>query len=228
MAALMTFDSLSADLAEYCERTNNAVFLTQVPKLINLAENRIAADLKQQGFQTVVTGQFRAVDFTSPVNVLAKPRWWRETISFSWYDDTPDPTTQVPYGNRPLLLRSLEYVKNYWTNPAQTGSPRFYADYNAKMFLIAPSPAAVGGVGPNFELVYYARLEPLDLTNQVNWLTENAPQALLFAAMEESHMFLKNYAAAATWKGRYDEQKSSLLGENSERLADRSEVVVRG
>ena len=33
---------------------------------------------------------------------------------------------------------------------------------------------------------------------------------------------------AASWKGRYDEQKSSLLGENAERLADRSEVVVRG
>ena len=229
MAAIMTFSTLKTDVTAYCERNNNAVFIEQLPRLIMLAENRLALEAKQQGFQTVVTGTFQTFGtLADPAYLLRKPSWWRETISFTYNDTTINAATGLAYGWTPVRLRSLEYVKNFWPVSSQPGKPRFYADYNAQNFLIAPSPNLTNGYNFEFELAYYARLQPLSEESEVNWLTENVPQLLFYAAMAEAQLFLKNHDKAATWLALYNDQKGALLGENAERLADRSEVVTRG
>src|SRR5674476_224490 len=134
-----TWTNLFDLIPKYAERTDTA-FAAQIPTFISLAENRLAVDMKQQGFQSVVTG-------TLPLTPdMAKPAFWKETISFN-----------ITSGSErsQLFLRSLEYVRNYWPNDSLTGTPRFYADYNISNFLLAPTPASA----LNFELVYYARLD---------------------------------------------------------------------
>ena len=70
-----TYTELLTLIPQWAERQDSA-FADQVPTFISLAENRIAVDMKQQGFQAVVTG-------TLPLSeVLAKPAFWKETISF--------------------------------------------------------------------------------------------------------------------------------------------------
>lgn len=210
MAFALTYDSLAAQMPSYMERSD-AKYLAQIPALITYAENRLAADMKQQGFLSVVRGTFVAGN-----NTLQKPAFWRETVSFTFLDST---------GKwQPIKLRSLEYIKNIYQLSSTQGSPRFYADYNAQNFMFGPAPDDDYA----FELSYYARLQPLDASNQVNWLTANAPQTLLYACILESHLWAKNMDKAAFWKGQYDDQKGSILGENQERLADRGEVVSRG
>lgn len=207
MSASLTYSSLLTQVPGYLERSD-AALTAQLPTLIMLAENRLATDMKQQGFQAVVKGNLSAT--------IAKPAFWRETISFNY----KDPVT----GWQPLRLRALEYLKNYWPVQSSTSTPRFYADYNFQNFLVAPSPDSAY----EFELVYYARLDPLDDSNQTNWLTLNAPQCLLYACILEAQLWLKNDAKAAFWQSQYDNQKQGLLQETAERLGDRSEVVTRG
>lgn len=208
MAQNFTYTELIALVPAYVERTDPA-FALQIPTFIALAENRLATDMKQQGFQSVVKGNL-------PVQAsMPKPSFWRETISFSFLDATS--TIQT------LQLRSLEYVKSYWPNQATTGLPRFYADYNATNFLLAATPSAAF----TFELVYYARLQPLNANNQSNWLTLNAPQALLYAILLEACLWLKSPDKIAMWQAQYDAAKGSLLSENAERMADRNSVVTR-
>jgi hypothetical protein len=178
-----------------------------------LAENRLATDMKQQGFQSVVSGTFTV---GAAGAVIAKPAFWRETISFNFKDPT--------VGWLPMRLRALEYLKNFWPLQSATQPPRFYADYNFTNFLVAPSPDQAY----DFELAYYARLDPLGPDNQTNWLTVNAPQCLLYACLLEAQLWLKNEAKAAFWKAQYDDQKGGLMQETAERLGDRSEVVTRG
>lgn len=213
MAEVMTYNSLVTSIRTYSERpADDTEFIAEIPRLVMLAENRIATDMKQQGFQSVVTGAFTA---GAPGAVIAKPAFWRQTISFQYLDPT--------LGWQPVYLRNLEYLKSYWPNAASLGTPKFYADYNFQNFFVAPSPAAAYA----FELVYYARLQPLDAANQVNWLTVNAPQVLLYACLLEAQLYLKNTDRAAFWKAQYDDQKGGILNENAERLADRNEVVTR-
>lgn len=204
----ITYASLVTLIPAYQERYDTA-FIDQIPTFINFAENRIATDMKQQGFQSVVTTSL-------PTNgVMQKPAWWRETISFSYTDAT---------GVRhPVFLRNLEYCRNYWPNSTLTDVPKFYADYNVANFLVVPTPASALDV----ELVYYARLQPLSEDVQTNWLTANAPQALFYACMLEANIFAKNGDAAAKWEQLYNGARSGIQAENMERTADRSEVVTR-
>lgn len=192
-------------LPSWLERKDDA-FKQRIPDFINLAENRIATDMKQDGFQAVVTG---ALD---PSNVQPKPVFWRETISYT-----------VKIGNRwvDLKLRSLEYVKRYWPSPILTGDPVYYADYNFQHFYIAPTPPEKLA----FELCYYARLEPLNESHQENWITLNAPQALLFAALLEAAMWCKNPAAEQKWMQQYQIAVGGILKEDGNRKEDRNARV---
>lgn len=209
MAQNFTYPELLALVPTYVERTDTA-FIAQIPTFISLAENRLATDMKQQGFQSVVKG------FLPLQAAMPKPSFWRETISFSYTDATS--TIQT------LQLRSLEYVKSFWPNQANTGLPRFYADYNVSNFLLAATPNTAFA----FELVYYARLQPLNVNNQSNWLTLNAPQALLYAILLEACLWLKAPDKIALWQQQYEASKGALLNENSERMADRNSIVTRG
>jgi len=203
-----TYTNLLTLVPQYAERTDDA-FASQIPTLISLAENRLATDMKQQGFQAVVTGTLPTT------STMAKPSYWKETISL-YYTDTS--------GNRlPIFLRPLEYVRNYWPNSSLTELPKFYADYNATHFLFGPTPSSPFA----FELVYYARLQPLGATNDSNWMTLNAPQALLAAVMVEACRFIKNPARQATWEDMYQSSSGGLKQENSERQADRTTVFTR-
>ena len=203
-----TYTQLQTLVPQYAERTDTA-FSAQVPTFIALAENRIATEVKQQGFQAVVSG---ALPTTA---TLAKPSYWRETISFNFTDTTG--------ARRQLLLRPLEYVRNFWPNEALQDLPRFYADYNATHFLVGPTPVSAF----NFELVYYARLQPLGASNDINWLTINAPQLLFAATMVEASRFAKNAARQASWEEMYQSSVAGLKQENSERQADRTTVFTR-
>lgn len=202
----MTYDQLVASLTSYSVR-KDAAFLDSVPRFIMLAENRIATDMKQQGFQTVVTGTLPAN------NVMAKPSWWRETLSFKF---------QVAGVYQPLNLRSLEYCQNYWPDPSVVGPPRFYADYNATNFYLCGTP----DFQYPFELTYYARLDPLSPEHQENWITLNAPQALLYAAMLEAALWRQNDTEVAKWSAQYQSAAGGQDKEDNERVVDRN-VVVR-
>lgn len=200
-----TFNKLVEVIKSYSER-NDQPFLDQIPGFITLAENRLATQMKQQGFQAVVRGTF------DPGYTLKKPAFWRETISFSYL---------VNGEWKPLFLRSLEYLKEYWPIASATSAPAYYADYNVSNFYIAPTPPQ----GYDFELVYYARLDPLTESHQENWLTLNAPQALVYACLLESALWRKNATEQGKWQQQYAEAMQTLLAENRERLADRNSGV---
>lgn len=184
-------------------------FIAEVPTFISLAENRIAAEMKQQGFQVTVTS-------TLPTDgVMEKPAWWRETISFSY--------TNAAGKRIPLFPRTVQYCQNYWPDSSETGQPKFYADYNVSNYLIVPTPVSAF----ECELLYYARLEPLSAANDSNWMTLNAPHALFYAVMMEANIFLKNKAKLDEWTALYTGARDGMLSENKERITDKASIVTR-
>jgi hypothetical protein len=205
----LDYNELLRQIPNYCERRDPA-FLNELPSFINLAENRMAADLKQQGFQAVVSGPLPNSDS------MEKPAFWRQTISFS---------VKLGVGARsPVYLRSYEFLRACYPDSSKAGVPRYYADYNATHFALGPTPSAAY----EFELLYYARLTPLSEDNTINWMTLNAPQALLAACVLEASLWTKNDGRIALWKTEYEAAKSALLSENQERLGDRAVKVQRG
>lgn len=207
MAYAMTFASLQVDLRRYLERgftlADDPYVYEQLPRLINMAERRIARDLKIQGFIVAVT-----TPLSVGVSTYAKPNRWRETISM---------TTKSGNTVTPVFTRSYEYCRSYWPDDTQTGQPQFYADYDYSHWLLVPTP----NDDYDLEVLYYELPVLLDDTQQTNWLTDYAPNLLLFAALLEATPFLKNDERITTWQNFYQSAANALNTEDLKKILDR-------
>ena len=205
---VLTYDSLTSTVLQYLERQDQAV-VNFIPTAISLAEFEIAQEIK-------TLGQLEVVDSTMQVGnpVIPKPARWRKTVSMTVVDSS---------GNKqPLLLRRLEYINSYWPVVTQTDLPLYYGDYDYDHWIIAPTPDQ----SYSFEALCYTRLQPLDSNNQTNWLTQNAPNAMLFGTLKQTAPFLKNDARLALWSQMFTEALNALKTEDVSRVGDRSAVAV--
>jgi hypothetical protein len=206
-AVVMTYDSLVADIESYLERTDAAT-VDKIPTFIMLAEQQIATQIKFLGNLTVNESTMILGD-----PVIAKPARWHKSVSFN---------VVVNGVRQPVLLRKYEYIREYWPNATLTDVPKFYCDYDYEHWLIGPTPAD----DYTFEVLYYERVQPLDSSNQSNWFTQYAPQALLYGSLLQAMPFLKNDERIPMWRAEYDIAMSSLKTEDTLRIADRQAIAV--
>ena len=204
MAYTMTYTSLLEDVRRYLERgfseeTDPLVF-EQLPHLVNLAERRISRELKVEGF-------IRAVEATlvPGVSVYEKPDRWRTTVSMA-------------VDGNPIFGRVYEFCKAYWPDDTQLSTPQYYAEYDYRHWMITPTPDAV----QTLEVIYYEQPRFLDDEFQTNFLTEYAPDLLLYATLLEATPFLKKDERIQTWQQMYDRAAQAFNGEDLKRILDRT------
>jgi hypothetical protein len=203
---VMTYDSLNTMVLQYLERSDPAV-IEAIPTFITLAEFEIAQQIK-------TLGQMQVVESTMEIGnpVIQKPARWRKTVSMEVSSN----------GNKsPVLLRKYEYLKSYTPNTATTGLPLYYADYDYDHWLVAPTPDQAYP----FEVLYYERIAPLSSANQTNWITQNAPNAMLFGTLLQAMPFLKN-DARQIFQQKYQEAIAALKLEDVSRVGDRQAVAI--
>jgi hypothetical protein len=203
----MTYDSLVENIQSYLERTDTAT-LEKIPLFIMLTEQIIASQIKFLGNLTVNTSTM-----TASTSIIDKPARWHKTVSMN---------ITVAGERQPVLLRKYEYLREYWPNATSTGTPVFYSDYDYTHWLVAPTP----DLAYTFEVLYYERIQPLDSSNQTNWFTIYAPQALLYGSLLQAMPFLKNDERMTMWKANYDQIMQTLMAEDKLRIADRQAVVM--
>jgi hypothetical protein len=205
-AAVMTYDSLTTDITQYLER-NDAAVVNQIPSFIMLAEFEIAEQIKTLGQQQVVESTM-----TVGEPVIPKPARWRKTVSMN---------VTVSGQIQPILLRKYEYLRQYAPSSTTTSTPLYYSDYNYDNWLVAPTPDQAY----SFEVLYYERLAPLSSTNQTNWITQNAPNAMLYGTLLQAMPFLKN-DQRQIFQQKYTEAMQVLKQEDQLRLADRQAMAI--
>lgn len=203
---VMTYDSLTSTVLQYLERRDQAT-VNAIPTFITLAEFEIAEQIK-------TLGQLQVAESTMLADnpLLQKPARWRKTVSMS---------VTVDGKKKPVLLRKYEYLKNYWPDDTQTDVPLYYSDTNWDHWFLAPTPDQDYA----FEVLYYERIAPLSSTNQTNWLTQNAPNAMLFGTLLQAMPFLKN-DQRQIFQQKYTEAMQTLKGEDVARVGDRQAVAV--
>lgn len=203
---VLTYDSLTSTVLQYLERKDKAV-VDAIPTFITLAEFEIAEQIK-------TLGQLQIAETTLSTGnpVVQKPARWRKTVSMN---------ITVNGKKQPVLLRKYEYLKNYWPDTNQISNPLYYADTDWDHWYLAPTPDQDYAM----EVLYYERIAPLSSTNQTNWLTQNAPNAMLFGTLLQAMPFLKN-DARAIFQQKYTEAMQALKGEDVARVGDRQAVAV--
>ncbi len=198
MSVIQTYDSLVLNVQQYMER-NDPDFIAQIPNLIALAESNIAAELKTF-LQLIVVETSLAQNQT----VLNKPARWRKTVS-------------MKTNGKPMLLRSQDYIAQYLSE-ADSGLPKYYADYDFNNWNFAPLPDQAYPV----EIIYYAEIQPLDESNQQNLWTAIAPQAMLYGTLLQAQGYLKALDKLPVWKSYYNDAIMALKKEDNSRRVDRN------
>lgn len=207
MAFAMTYTTLLSTAADYLERDDLAASL---PVFVRFAEKKCARVLKAQLATTTVTDTLTA---NNPL--VTKPERWIETVSFT-----------VMSANTVTVLkkRARETIQQMYPDTTVTGLPKYYAEWQENYYYLGQTPDQAY----NFELVIYQEPVPLDSGNQTNYLTDVAPDLLLYSTLLEATGYLKNDDRLAVWQAARDESIQQLTGLDVRRQTDRQQKREKG
>jgi len=174
-----TYATLKSAVEDYCE-TSETTFVNDLPVFIKEAEERILKNVELPVFRSNVTGTATADNpyLSTPSDFLAP------------YSLAVIASNVYTY----LLFKHVSFIRDYTPNASTTGLPKYYALFDDTTFLLAPTPDnPSAGVDYTFELHYKYR--PASLTagaeGGTTWLSDNAPDALLYGTLVEAATFLK-------------------------------------
>ena len=169
-----TLTTLTQSIKDWTEN-DESTFTAEIPFFISNAEERIFKSVDLDYFRKNVTGSM-----TSGNKFLQKPSDYLAAHSLSYVNTNSE--------NVFLLQKDVNFIQEYTANPATTGEPIYYAQFDVDNFIVAPTPNADLAV----ELHYYYRPASLNVDdNGTTWISTNAPDALLYASLVEAYTFMK-------------------------------------
>jgi len=186
-----TYAQLKTAIQDFAENTETS-FVTHLPDFIRAAEDRIFKLVDLEVFRKNATS-----NLTSSDPYLSVPSDYLSAFSMSITRDS---------AKEFLLQKDVNYLQEYSPNPATTGVPKYYAFFDIDNFILAPTPDSNYAV----ELHYYYR--PASLTagadSGTTWLSENAPNALLYGSLVEAYIYMKGEQDVL---GMYEKQFQEAL-----------------
>jgi hypothetical protein len=168
-----TFTTLKTAIQDYTQNSETT-FVSQLSRFILNAEERILKECQLDVFRKNVQGSA-----TSGNQYLSKPTDFLSQNSLSVINSS---------NKEFLLYKQVTALQDYTPNPATTGTPKYYADWDNDTFLLAPTPDS----NYTMELHYFYR--PTSITESADgtsWLGTNAELALLYGSLVEAYTFMK-------------------------------------
>ena len=197
---MTTYAELVQNIKDFME-DDGTEFSNEIDKFIDLAELRISRDVITPEFKRKVTSAFTANDpfLTMPTDLVTLEH------------------LQVINSNvrTLLLLKSDEFITEYWPNRTSTGIPKYYTYFDTSTIYVAPTPSS----NLSLELSYKRRLPALSSSNTSNWTSINAADALLYACLIEASVFNRNYNLQDRYTAMYQQAVKAINNEQSNKLS---------
>lgn len=193
--AFNNFDTLVSTVLGYTENSDTE-FLSALPNIITIAENRITRDLDTYGYVCHFTVSATPSDpfITKPTNTLY--------IKNLEYVDSSG-------GRHFLNKKTDEFLKLYWPDRTSAGNPEYYSEWDQETIIVAP-PTSSGGI---YEVAIVAQPTILTSAHVSNWHTNYAMNALFFATMVEAYSFMKKWDSIEMWEIRYQGEVAKIKKE---------------
>ena len=209
-----TFTTLKTAIQDYTDNTETT-FVNQLPRFILNAEERILKESQLDDFRKNVSGTV-----TQSVKFLTKPTDFLSPFSLSVVNSS---------NNEFLLYKHVTFIQDYTPDPATTGVPRYYGDWDENSFIMAPTPDGNYAV----ELHYFYRPQSITASDDgTSWLGTNAELCLLYGSLMEAYTFMKGETELLTlYNSRFQESIEWLknLGEGEQTQDQyRYDVVRKG
>ena len=204
-----TYAELKTAIQQYADNTETT-FVANLPTFIKTVEERILKSVDLETFRKNVTGTIQQNS-----QYLAVPSDYLASFSLS----ARYAGAEAVSGIKPktfLLQKDVNYIQTYTPDPTDTtasrlqvGFPAYYAYFDENNFIVAPVPDA----DYTMELHYFYRPQSLTAVgdNNTTWLSENAPNAMLFGSLVEANLYMKGEQdMAQMYEIRYQESLARL------------------
>jgi hypothetical protein len=163
----MNYTDLVNELKGECEY-EEADFVASIPNFFARAEERILRDVDLPAFHQT--------DQTS-------------TQSANKFLSTPDGYLYSHYlmvNGRMLLPKQVDWIAECYPPGTSNGAPIYYAQWDENSIVMGPTPGAIYDVE-----LRYTRLPETISTADETWLSNNAHRALLYAALVEAAIYMR-------------------------------------
>lgn len=199
---MSTFTELKSDIVKWLNREGMTAVVDMADDFLGLAERRTYRNLDLRPFETAVATTTASLalpaDFLRMKNV--------------WVTNNGDPVT--------VRGTSLQVVQREQAKVPTV--PKWYTLLGDNIVL-GPEPDQPYSL----DYVYYANLAPLSDVNTSNWLSTNVPELLLFGALLEACLYLKDDNRASLWASRYEEVAKSLVEQEDRQDKEGGSLQVR-
>ena len=190
----MNYAELVQTIRRYTDVDSNVFSDSVLDTFITMAENRILRDIDLDYFKKESTGSLTSGNkfLGAPSDILTH-RYLMVTVS----------------GDQVFLdFRDTSFMKEYWPDGTDTGIPKYYSVWDQNTFYIAPTP------GSNYpvEIGYIYRPAQLSTLNPTTWISNNAPEALLYACLIQAYSYTKGPADMLNYFNQSYQQAIQGLG----------------
>jgi hypothetical protein len=196
---MSTYAEIQTDVVAWLNREGFTELIANVPTFIQMALRRVYRAANLNAMETPVS--FSTDVDTVPADLLRMK------------------TMTIIQGGGTREVNGGAY-KRVAALQGASGCPQSY-NIIGTTFRWGPTPDQVY----SGEIVYYAPLDALVNDEDTNWLTDNAPELILFGALLEAALYLKDDQRGAVWQSRFDQTLGDL--EESERNMDKEPGSLR-
>jgi hypothetical protein len=169
-----TYAQLETAIQDFTENSETS-FVNNLPVFIRGAEDRIFTLVDLELFRKNATAQLTVGDpyLSVPTDYLAPFSFQIITTNYKEFLENKD----------------VNFVQQYAVDAGINTTPKYYSVFDVNNFIVGPTP----NLAYDVELHYYYR--PASITagaaSGTSWLSENAPNALLYGSLVEAYTYMK-------------------------------------
>tara|TARA_R100000995_G_scaffold79020_1_gene49911 strand:- start:432 stop:1112 length:681 start_codon:yes stop_codon:yes gene_type:complete len=218
---MTTYSELVDQIRSYTETSTDVLTTTIVNDFISQAELRIFREVDLDIYRDY---QYATLTVSNPF--VALPGSTPSTMAFVRYATIYKTTGATANDRIRLLQKDVSYMNEYWPNRTSTGDPKYYAMWDQNTIYLAPTP----NHAYNIELALNRNETGLSGANTTTWVSQNAPQVLLYACLIEAFKFLKGpYDLLAQYEKSYQEavQRLAIEQQGRRRRDEYQDGVIR-
>lgn len=211
----------------YCESTESS-FVSQIPKFVQLAEQRIFNTVQLPATRLTATCTYTAGSSSLSITSAGGKVLAIHSISFK----PPTASTTEYY----LLNKDINFLRESFPDSAATGTPEYYAldtqdgsstSQSTTSLKVAPTP----NVSASGNIIYFGYPASITASDPgYTWLGNNFDTALLYGAIREAYTYLKGETdLASQYEAKYQEAVALLkvLGDGKDRQDSYRTVQAR-
>ena len=184
----MNYTALSNAIQAYTENTE-ANFVAEIPTFVQQAEQRIYNSVQFPSLRKNMTGVVQSGN-----KYLSAPDDFLAVYSLAVITDYGTALESYEY----LLNKDVNFIRQAYPTPADTGLPRYYALFGPKVvsstitdelsFILGPTPDA------NYHVELHFYYYPESITTAADgrtWLGDNFDSVLLYGSLVEAYTYMK-------------------------------------